>query len=212
MKIAPFLFVLGIILSPIGNAQPVKVTVVPVRSVEALEAWLGIPLIDPARAARAANYPGRLDRLPPGKKALLPIVVTGLPAPATPEIRLVADVEIVGADGKSLASSPRCCRATVGADAKSGAVLLDHWVIVEPEAGGSGSYTVRVSVTDGTSTWKTTETLPYGEGDMPGSAHEVPRLRMNVPASQLERGGPGDKRDCLSLPTPSEVIKCSERK
>ena len=71
---------------------------------------------------------------------------------------------------------------------------------------------VRVSVTDGKQTWTTTETLPYGEADAPGSANEIPRLRMNVPPAQLEPGGPGDKRDCLSLPTPSEVIKCSERK
>ena len=47
---------------------------------------------------------------------------------------------------------------------------------------------------------------------MPGSAHEAPNLRMNVPPGQLESGGPGDKRDCLGLPTPAEVIKCSERK
>ena len=28
---------------------------------------------------------------------------------------------------------------------------------------------------------------------------------MNVPPAQTEGGGPGDKRDCLSLPTPAEA-------
>ena len=79
-------------------------------------------------------------------------------------------------------------------------------MIVEPEAGHrKGNYTVRVSVTDGAQTWTASEVLPYGE-DGPGSTSDVPRLRMNVP----EGGGAGDKRDCLSLPTPAEVIKCSE--
>jgi hypothetical protein len=32
---------------------------------------------------------------------------------------------------------------------------------------------------------------------------------MNVPPGA--EGGP-DKRDCLALPTPAEVIRCSERK
>jgi hypothetical protein len=35
---------------------------------------------------------------------------------------------------------------------------------------------------------------------------------MNVPPGQAEAGGPGDKRNCLGLATPAEVIKCSERK
>jgi len=33
-----------------------------------------------------------------------------------------------------------------------------------------------------------------------------------VPPAQAGGGGPGDKRDCLSLPTPAEVIRCSEKK
>ena len=86
-------------------------------------------------------------------------------------------------------------------------------VIVEPEANHRrGSYTVRVSVSDGTQAWTASEVLPYGETDMPGAANESPRLRMNVPPAPSEGGAPGDKRDCLSLPTPAEVIKCSEKK
>jgi hypothetical protein len=212
VKIQPILLVLGLALSPIGYTQPVKVSVVAVESTDDLKRWLGKP-IDPARAASAAAYPGRLGHLPFGRKTQLPILVTGLPSPAPQTLRLVADVEILGTDGRSLGASPACCRATIVRDSKETAVLLPSTVIAEPEAGHrKGSYTVRVSVTDGTRTWWASEVLPYGETDMPGSAHEAPHLRMNVPPSQLQPGGPGDKRDCLGLPTPAEVIKCSERK
>lgn len=205
-------FALALFLSPIGYAQPVKVTVVAVESLDDFKAWLGKP-INPARATSAVAYPGRLSQLPFGKKTPLPVLVTGLPALASQTMRLVADVEILGTDGRSLGTWPQCCRATVARDSKETAVLLDSTVIVEPEAGHrKGSHTLRVSVTDGTQTWTASEVLAYGETDMPGTAHEAPRLRMNVPPAQSESGGPGDKRDCLSLPTPAEVIRCSEKK
>lgn len=211
MKSTCFLFALGLVLSPLGYAQPVKASVVAVDSVEDFTRWLGKP-VDPARAASPAAYPGRLTQLPFGRKTQLPIVVTGLPSPAPQEMRLVADVEILGTDGRSLGASPRCCQATIARGSNERAVLLTSTVSVEPEAGHRrGSYTVRVSVTDGNQTWTASEVLPYGETDMPGS-HEAPRLRMNVPPAQPEGGGPGDKRDCLGLPTPAEVIRCSERK
>jgi len=124
----------------------------------------------------------------------------------------VADVEILGTDGKSLGISRQCCQAIVARGSNERAVLLTSTVNVEPEAGHrKGSYTVRVSVTDGMQTWTASEVLPYGESTGPGS-HEAPRLNMKVPPAQTESGGPGDKRDCLSLPTPAEVIKCSEKK
>ena len=203
---------LGVTVSLIGNAQPVKVSVVPVDSVDDFKAWLGKP-VDPARAASAAAYPGRLTQLPFGRKTQLPILVTGLPSPAPQSTQLVADVEILGTDGRSLGTSPRCCNATITRGSANSAVLLDSTVSVEPESGRQkGSYTVRVSVTDGTQSWTASEVLPYGAtSDIPGS-HEAPRLRMNVPPSQAEPGGPGDRRDCLGLATPAEVIKCSEKK
>lgn len=206
------LLISALLLSPIGNAQPVKVSVVAVDSVEDFKAWLGKPVV-PARAASPSSYPGRLVQLPFGQKTQLPIVVTGLPSPAPQEMRLVADVEILGSDGKSLGASPGCCQATIPRGSRDGAVVLSSWVNVEPDSNKpKGSFTVRVSVTDGTQTWTATEVLPYGGSDLPGSASEAPRLRMNVPPAQLQPGGPGDRRDCLSLPTPAEVIKCSEKK
>jgi hypothetical protein len=209
MKAAHLLFAVGVVLSPIGNAQNMKVEVVAVDSVDELKRWLGNP-VDPMRAA---SYPGRLTLLPLGRKTQLPILVSGLAPPAAQARRFVADVEILGTDGKSLGTSPRCCEAILARGSKASAVLLDSTVIVEPETGHArGSYTVRVSVTDGMQTWTTSEVLPYGGSpDLPGS-HEAPRLRQNVPPSQSEPGGPGDKRDCLGLATPAEVIKCSEKK
>ena len=205
MKTTYLLSVLLLALSSIGYAQPVKVSIIPVDSVDELKRWIG------KDAARAESYPGRLARLPVGRKTHLPIVVSELPTPRMEDMRLVADVEVLGTGGNSLGTSPRCCEATIKRGAIDRAVLLNSTVVVEPEAGRVGRYTVRVSVTDGMQTWTASEVLPYGETDMPGS-HEAPRLRMNVPPAQLEPGGPGDKRDCLSLPTPAEVIKCSEKK
>jgi hypothetical protein len=208
MKAAPLLLALGLVLSPTGYAQPVKVQVIAVESVDELKRWLGASV----EAARAASYPARLTQLPLGRKTQLPILVSGLTPPATQETRYVADVEILGSDGRSLGTSPRCCEAIVPRGSGARAVLLDSTVIIEPEKGHArGSFTVRVSVTDGAQTWSTTEVLPYGDApDVPGS-HEVPRLRQNLPAAQAEPGGPGDKRDCLSRPTPAEVIRCAEK-
>ena len=211
MKKTFLLFALGLALSPMGFAQPVKVSVVAVESTDDFKAWLGKP-IDPARAASPSAYPGRVSPIPFGARTQLPILITGLPSPAQQDIQLVADVEILGTDGRSLGTSPRCCQATIARGSTERAVLLPSTVVIEPESGNRrGNYTVRVSVTDGMQTWTASEVLPYGGTDVPGS-HEAPRLRMNVPPAQAEPGGPGDKRDCLSLPTPTEVIKCSEKK
>ena len=212
MKMSFLLLALGLAASPMIHAQPVKVSVVAVESTDDFRSWLGKP-INPARAEAPSTYPGNLTVLPVGRKTQLPILVTGLPWPAPQETRLAADVEILGSDGRSLGVSPRCCEATIARGSNVGAALLNSAVIVEPEPGRrAGSYTVRVSVTDGAQTWTASAVFPYGETDLPGSTNEAPKLRMNVPPSQLEGGGPGDKRDCLSLPTPAEVIKCSEKK
>jgi len=193
-------------VSSIGYAQSVKVSVVPVESTDDFRNWLGKP-VNAERAASPARYPDSLKVLPVGKKTQLPILVTGLP-PAPAEMQLVADVEILGTDGRSLGTWPKCCGATVARGSNASAVLLNQAVIVEPEPGRrSGKYTVNVSVTDGTQTWTTREVLPYGE-DGPDATKEAPRLRMNVPAGDEA----SDRRDCLGLPTPAEVIKCSEKK
>lgn len=210
MKTTWFLLFFGLALSPIGYAQSLKVNVIAVESVDDFKTWLGEP-VDVSRAESAA-YPGRVLQLPFGRKTQLPILVTGLPSPAPQEMRLVADVEILGTDGRSLGTSPQCCQATVAKGSNARAVLLASTVAIEPESGHrKGNYTVRVTVTDGVQKWTANELLPYAESAMPGTANEALRLRMNVPPDKGE-GAAGDKRDCLSLPTPAEVIRCSEQK
>ena len=202
------LLALSLALSSFAHAQSVRVTVVPVESADDFRAWLGKP-VNPERAASPDKYPGALKALPIGTKTQLPILVSGLPSP--PPMELVADVEILGSDGRSLGRWPRCCSATIMSGPSPSAVVLAQAVVVEPEPGRSrGSYTVSVSVTDGVQKWTARQVLPYGgEGEMPGSANEVPpHLRQDVPPNAET----GDKRDCLSLPTPAEVIKCSEKK
>ena len=198
-------------LSPIAQAQAVKVSVVAVESLEDLKRWLGTP-VNPERAASPDTFPGNLKVIPVGRKTQLPILVSGLPSPAQIGRELVADVEILGTDGRSLGRSPKCCKATIARGSETGAALLDSAVIVEPESSRSkGSYTVKVTVTDGWETWTASQVLPYGD-EAPFPANDALRLRMNVPPNQAEPGSAGDKRDCLSLPTPAEVIKCSEAK
>ena len=212
MKTPFLLLALGLGLSPVGYAQSPKVSVIAVESITDFREWLGTP-VNAARAASVSTYPGRVTRLTLGTKSQLPILLTGLPSPAPEEMIVVADVEIRGTDGRPMGTSAKCCMAHIKKGSKESAVIMTSTVGIEPEAGRQGRYTVHVSVTDGERTWTASEVLPYGASpDMPGSANEAPRLRMNVPPAQLEGGGPGDKRDCLALPTPAEVIKCSEKK
>jgi hypothetical protein len=195
-------------LSPIGYAQAVKVSVVPVESADDFRNWLGKP-VNAERAASPSRYPDSIKSLPIGRKTQLPILVTGLPSPAPSSMQLVADVEVMGSDGRSLGTWPRCCTASIAKGSNTSAVLLSQTVIVQPESGRrTGSYTVKVSVTDGQQTWTASEVLPYGDAEGPGAAREAPRLRMSLPA----REETGDRRDCLGLATPAEVIKCSEKK
>ena len=211
MKTPHVLAILALSVVPAVGHSQVKVTVVPVESADDFRAWLGKP-VNAARAANPSSYPGTLRTLPTDRKTQLPILVTGLPTPAPQAMQLVADMEVFGTDGKSLGTAPRCCDATIARGSSEGAVLMTSTVIFDPETDRRrGTYTVRASVTDGTQAWTTSQTFPYGEGDMPGS-HEIPRLKMNVPPAAAESGGPNDKRNCLGLPTLAEVIRCSEKK
>lgn len=52
---------------------------------------------------------------------------------------------------------------------------------------------------------------PPSPVEMPSSAAEAPKLRMGTPPEN-NPGRDGDRRDCLALPTPAEIIKCAEKK
>jgi len=155
-----------------------------------------------AHAQQVTVVPSMLDN-----KAQLSIRVSGMP-PSTQARQLVADVEVLGADGRSMVSAPGCCRATLAANA-SGAAQLQPTLTIESESTRrTATYTVRASVTDGEKTWKAEHQISFTNSEVPGTANEAPRLRQNIP----DGANPQDKRDCLGLSSPSDVIKCSERK
>jgi len=128
----------------------------------------------------------------------------------------VADLEILGPDGKTLNTMRACCSATITNRPDWRTVLLDNTPNLEFDSSDKeGIYTVRVSVTDGTQTLKSSETFHF-PASKPSSARApapttAPAPRGNVqPARNPD--GDTDKRDCLDLPTPAEVIKCAGRK
>ena len=129
-------------------------------------------------------------------------------------MKLVADVEFFGPDGKSIGAMRQCCQFTITNRPDYRTAMLAPTLNLELGPGdANGAYTVRVSVTDGSQVVNASETLQFTEGkpatpQAPAST-AAPRLRMDTPAKNPGRDL--DKRDCLALPTPSEVIKCTER-
>lgn len=159
-------------------------------------------------------YPSSLKEVSAGRTVAFPILVSGLRPPQLGTIVVVADMEFFAPDGKSLFAAPQCCRHTVTNRPDIVSVVLGSTATLVLEPGDmGGAYTVRVSVTDGAQTVTTSATFQFAGGTVPGRApaSAVPTLQMGTPPAK-NPGRDMDKRDCLSLPTPAEVIKCTERK
>jgi hypothetical protein len=161
-------------------------------------------------------YPANLKEVASGRKVEFPILVSGLRPPALGSLALVAGIEFFAPDGKSIFSAPQCCRYTVTNSPDVATAVLGNAATLVLEPGDmSGLYTVRVSATDGTQTVASSETFQFVGGKpaapAPPPASAVPALQMGTPPAR-NPGNDADKRDCLSLPTPAEVIKCTERK
>jgi hypothetical protein len=181
-----------------------------------------------------APYPGRLREVAAGKAVHFPIVVTRLRPPAQGVMKLVADIEFFAPDGKSLWVARGCCAFTIQdrPDVRTAVLGPTANLRLDPKD-MPGVYTVRVSVTDGLRTAVASESFrfvapaahapatpktdipprPSGApkpAALPKAESPAPRLRMNTPPAAP--GKDQDKRDCLALPTPAEVIKCAERK
>jgi hypothetical protein len=169
------------------------------------------------------EYPRGLREVPVGKPVHFPILVSGLqPGPA--DLDLVADIEFYAPGGKSLGILRECCRffAPAGSDVRM-AVLGNAATLVFGENDLRGTYSARVSVKDGPRSADTRQDFAFNAPRSavppppkpapvaPSSAAEAPKLRMGTPPAK-NPGRDADKRDCLSLPTPAEVIKCAERK
>ncbi len=190
---------------PAAAQTPVmKVEVAAVRSIEDYQRWLkkGQAFAE-GKGADPGPYLPSLAKVGAGTRVHFPIVVKDLRPPAQGTLRLVADFEVHGPDGKAVARKARCCALDITNRPDWRSVLLDNVPTLEMEPGDAqGPYTVRISVTDGSRTVAASHTLEFTAPP----ARSPPRLRAGT--------GPGgrDLRECLELATPSEVIKCSERK
>ena len=219
-KITTLVLSIGLALaatSAIAQQTGMRVNVLVVESVEDFRNWF-------QKAMAAADqkgpppgvYPPSLKEVPVDKKVHFPILVGGLQPPAQGTLKLVADLEILGPDGKTLNAMRGCCSAAITNRPDWRTVLLDYVVNLELDSSDKeGVYTVRVSVTDGTRTLKSSETFHF-PASKPLSARTpasttAPAPRANVQPAR-NPGGDADKRACLDLPTPAEVIKCTERK
>jgi len=194
----------------IAQQQDLRVNVLIVESVEDFQRWLQ------QKPTPQGRYPPSLKEAPAGKKIHFPVIVQGLDAPAQGAMTLVADVEFLAPGGKSMAVARQCCKYTVTNGPDIRMAMLGPTMSLELESGDpKGDYTVRVSVTDGSRTATTSETFRFAaaKSATPSPAPApaaAPKLQMGVPPAK-NPGRDMDKRDCLTLPTPSEVIKCTER-
>jgi hypothetical protein len=168
------------------------------------QAW-----IDTSAAERAGDS-GRLRQIPTGLKIHFPIVVTGIPAGRA--LRLDADIEFLGPQGQVLWSRKSCCGKTVRDTDAATAVALETVASAQFEPNDSaGTYSIRAVVTDGQRSATAVETFRFGEANAAGAKPRGVRLQMAEPPKK-NPGVDRDVRDCLALPTPGEVIKCTERK
>lgn len=177
-----------------------------VDSLDDVKPWLDKPAVQ--RGGDAA----RLREIPTGMKVHLPIVVTNLPSLAGRGMHLDADIEFLGPQGQVLWSRKSCCKTIVRDTSQGHAVSLEPVPNVQFEPNDTpGAYSVRAVVNDGQRTATTVETFRFGEGKRdPGAKPGGIRLQMDLP--KKNPGVDRDVRDCLELPTPGEVIKCTERK
>jgi len=198
-------------LAPAALAQQLAMKILVVESVDGFQDWLRTS----AAAGTSGTYPPSLKEVPEGRQVHFPIVVTGLRPPATGVMELVADVEFVGPDGASRVMAKECCRFAIANQPDVRTVMLGPTVNTKLVATDApGIYTVRATVTGGPEVLVASETFRFVGGTPPVVATPAPtvapRLNMNPPARNP--GDDSDKRDCLALPTPTEVIKCTERK
>lgn len=212
-KSAPFTLAFALALAAtaaIAQQSGMRAQVFVVDSVDDFKRWTQqVP-------APQGPYPSSLKEVSAGRKVEFPVLVRGLAPPQQGTLVVVADMEFFAPDGKSVFAAPQCCRHTITNRPDIASVVLGNTATLVLEPGDmGGAYTVRVSVTDGAQTVTTSETFQFAGGKPaapgPAPASAVPTLQMGTPPAK-NPGRDMDKRDCLSLPTPAEVIRCTERK
>ncbi|MGZ5100704.1 MAG: hypothetical protein ACXWGX_08235 [Usitatibacter sp.] len=215
---------LGMTLGAPARAQEekgMKAHILIMEKPEELRKWMN------RKPADRGGDSGRLRSVHAGKKIFFPIIATGIEAPgAGKTTQIFADLELLAPNGKIVANAKKCCSAVIRGATET-AFSLGPVVDVELEPDDpTGTYKVKVRVTDGTQTVAAEETFQY-EGPAakaaPGPAASKPETapeKSSAPpasrdiAPQAPRKAPGKNRDvshCLSLPTPAEIIKCTEK-
>jgi len=190
-------------------AQKLEAHVTAVESMDDFMKWLQ------TKPAPKGVYP-TIHEVVMGKKYYLPIFVTGIDPASGARMELVGDMEIVPPSGQPQALK-RCCRFTVPERSGFRFAMLSNAIEFSLDPGDpKGVYTFKASVTDGKQTFTAAEQLRYGvpapsrNADTPADATSAPVAPKRAPTPNRYSGA--DKRNCLDLPTPADVIKCTEGK
>ncbi len=194
-------------------AQDFKANILIVTSPDEVPAWMQMT---PDQQVGS----GRLRQVEVGQKIYFPIVVTGLLPPAEGTIKLTADFELRTPEGAIAYAKHALASAVIENRPDMKTVSLGPIVDVTVEgADPKGVYVVRTVVSDGTRTAMASETFRFNGAPEkapekaidPPAAGAPPRLEMGEPPKKSP-GTDRDVRDCLSLATTAEIIKCTEKK
>jgi hypothetical protein len=187
-----------------ASAQQLQANLLIVTDPLDVETWMQRP------AAERGGDAGRLRIVPSGRRVHFPIVASGVQAPARGALELVGDIEFFGPDGQPIATAKACCRAVIRDNAEIRAIALGPTAYLElGPRDPQGLYKVQATLSDGSRSASAVEYFRFGdEATAARPAGGVPVLNMREPA-QRPASQDHDKRDCLSRPTPAEVIRCT---
>lgn len=193
-----------------AQTEAMHVVAMPIASMEDFKQWVA------QKPAPKGVFP-RLKVATAGKKVSFPIMVSGLHPPEHGELKLVGDLEILTPDGKVAFSARECCRFTITDHPDFRSAVLGPVIDMTFDPGDpKGTYTVRVSVSDGTRTATGTDHFSFGGASSTASA---PRAMDATPSAtpagdaQPPRTFPHkDRTECLDRPTNREIIRCAEGK
>jgi hypothetical protein len=201
---------------PLGRSSPpdFKANILIVTSPDEVPAWMQMT---PDQQVGA----GRMRQVEVGQKIYFPIVATGLTPPAEGTIKLTADFELRTPEGAIAYAKRALATAVIENRPDMTTVSLGPIVDVTVEgADPKGVYVVRTVISDGTRSAAASETFRFNGApemaperaiDQPAAAAPPPRLDMGEPPKK-NPGTDRDVRDCLSLATTAEIIKCTEKK
>jgi hypothetical protein len=195
-------------LPPKGADQALQAHILIVNSRAAIAKW-----VQTSPGERGGDN-GRLRTVAKGTKIYLPIIATGFKSSASGALNLAAELEVVSPDGKATALK-KCCSAIRGDPRSPGVAVLNPVIdMVFDTDDLPGTYTARVTVTDGASSATASETFLVQAGAATGK-EATQQSETEPPPAPAGASNPSrldkDARDCLRLPHNTEIIKCSEK-